>query len=245
MAFDKKAYDRQFQRTRRDKNRAIAVKNYLNSVGFDHVYNIPDQLPPRTVTPRQIREAIEKVNTDDSVTEYPKALKTLENYGVAIPYELSSKVQARLVAQGQDTKGIDTINDLNDQLADLQVVKTGQVYTMDDYDDLSIGDPDQITLNGKVYTVDEMRNQIVSQFDWNADKNGGNKWPNGGSFHQMYLEMRAQVMNMTNGQIIYLYGLYDTGSLFANLTNYDSNGDGVNTKGIYDLRNIMSSVLAR
>lgn len=208
----------QWKRKRRYLNERIdEVKIILQEEGF---YRL-DDFNPSTIqvvpTNRQIYNMIDELKDAETVTRLPNFLQRLENAGVVIPSDIRVKIAAGTSAP--------------DDYASLYEEATmGVISNLDDYFDLATGNPDEVEINGQTITTTQMKNEIMSHMrDRIIDVPRGNRFLND------YYNQMDIVNGMTNNQIIALFGIYDTGLFLNDLTDYDSEGDSINTKGMKSL----------
>lgn len=210
------------------------IRRFLESKGFAKVSLISDE-EIATVSgengergfpnEQQLRRDLQRVVDFEAIDNLPPSIKKVLSYGAIAPVNLTVTIEARKKAKEPTT--VDTLQSIlgnQFKLSDLMVVE--------DYLHQAKGNPSTALTNAGRMSVDKMRTEIIRYMDARRDD-----VPKGYRFQLEYDELTDYVYNdMDNNEIIALYGIFDRGEFLANMTEYESKNDGVNTRGMFQLK---------
>lgn len=238
--FDKKQYDIEYSRQKREKDKANEVRAYLRSQGFHNLEDIEDEELGKAYTAptaNQLRIDMAKMMTDEELTEAPKHTQKILDMGAKLPDDVQDMLYVRQREQGVETDERQAEDPFLPEYARQLINKfnTGVKLNMSDFEDRAReGAPDnEIEISGNTFYVDEMLSEVVSLMESDSTMEAV---PNGWRFMMEYLSMVDTVKSMTNEQAIVVFGMMDTGQFMINFTNYDSENDGQNLAGMVSLR---------
>ena len=102
MVFNKKEYDREYQRRKRNIERANRIKTLLKQEGFN-VDNMPDEIEPG-INVRSIKSEIKKIDKGDVKSLNTPILRKLRQLGAELPNRLRNKVKTVQARQYQQRR---------------------------------------------------------------------------------------------------------------------------------------------
>lgn len=221
------------RKNRRNRLQIARIKELLRQEGFDRVEMLRDEDVANTLefpSRKDIEDVLRLTRDYGLFRQTPKTLKRLEEYGLVLPYDVQSAIETR-GKQHQRRK------DPMSVLQDYEYSEAKRI-TLKDYFQIARdgGNPDEIETNSGTVKVADLRRELYNEFVYHLTA-----LPAGERFETEYMEMQREVLqDFNNNQIIALYGIFDSGNLFSNFTDFDSNNDGVNTRGLYTLKQHMS-----
>lgn len=228
------------QKGMRSQGTVNRIKEYLRNEGFEKIDEINDTVVAsveRFPNLQQIKRDMARLENDkinENIKRLPPALREIERAGGVAPQELTFELMVR---RGEEQPRRETRQGPWDTLQDktipsLSAGKTSQEELLQQYEDGA----ETFTINGKNYTIHEMRDEILSHMNSLRPN-----WPTGDRFEDDFEMIKGQIEAMNSKSVLKLFYMYDDGFLFRDIFDFDSEGDKANTRGIYTLKRDVAS----
>ena len=94
---------------------------------------------------------------------------------------------------------------------------------------------------GRTYTIGEMKETLLAAHERAFESNG---FPRGDRFRTEFLQLGREISNMTPEQIMFLFAEYSRDDFYEYISIYGSRGDGINTNGIFMIKQSISKAMS-
>lgn len=235
--------------TKREERRAQSIYNFLASEGFGNLDKIAkgtkgfEDLADTSKTPpvRTLKGSINFYMSGKYPGEKfpPRIQRLIDRYNIRPPHKMLMMQMAEKEKKERFKKsGIKTEEEMvnrtpEDELQDMASdSKISDEYEWDDVINLS---------PTKELTIEEMKDELLSVHD---NTISSDFFPRGDRFKTEFESLGVDIANMSTRQIMMLYGEYSRDNFFEYINVYGSAGDGINTNGLFYIKQSISKAMS-
>lgn len=216
----------------RSQDAVNKIRAYLESKEFLGLHTVPDErIASVAYFPNlpEIKRAYERYMNNENITRLPPAIREMEDRGVRIP----SVMELEMAIRGGYDYGDDSVKRQGPSDTISQTIQEmgGTQTTLEELIEQYENGEREFDVNGKKYTIPLMKTEILDHLE-----SLRSKWARGLTFEYDYMAIYDEIRAMNGRAMINLFYEYDSGMLFRDIFDYDSEGDNVNTRGIHSLK---------